>query len=597
MTVFLGTFVPMNLPSQILRNWLLPILSILLVWACEETQPSDGTAHPTPYENGNGNQTATYDEILEFYRGLARDFPSINLQTLGETDSGHPLHLVTFNPAGDFNFQRLREEKTILFILNGIHPGESDGIDASMLLIRDLATGIKEVPENVVLAAVPVYNVGGALNRNQGSRANQNGPESYGFRGNARNYDLNRDFIKMDTRNARSFADIFHLIQPDFFVDTHVSNGADYSYTLTHLFSQPDKLGGAIGDFQEDVFRPALEEALLEAGWDITPYVNVFGRPPDGGFEQFMDLPRYSTGYAALWNTPGLMLETHMLKPYGKRVKATYDFLFESARMVAEFGENLRSLRVQAQEEMEAMTYYPLSWVVDSTDYEILSFKGYEADTITSLVTDLPQLRYDPSRPYTRDIPYYNTFRGIDSVKVPAGYIVPSQWEAIRERLDWNHIQYETLDRDTALTVTSYRIRSYQTYRRPYEGHYPHYSTQVEARTAEIKFKAGDLWVPTGQAGLRYILETLEPQASDSFFNWNFFDPILQRKEGFSSYVFEETARGLLEQDTILRQAFEARKASDAGFRTNAYAQLNWLFERSDFYEQAHLQYPIYRVE
>ena len=579
------------------RTTFLAALLLMLVTGCKESSPANGSEYLTPYENGNGNQTATYEETLEFYRLLAREFPSVNLQTLGETDSGYPLHLVTFNPESSFNFQRLEEEKTILLVMNGIHPGESDGIDASMLLIRDLATGVIEFPENLILAVIPVYNVGGALNRSQDSRANQNGPESHGFRGNARNYDLNRDFIKMDTRNARSFADIYHLVRPDFFIDTHVSNGADYSYTLTHLFTQQDKLGGELGIFQEEVIRPALESALLEKEWEITPYVNVFGRPPDAGFEQFLDRPRYSTGYAALWNTPGLMLETHMLKPYDRRVEGTYDFLNTAVQVLGRLGGRLGDLRLQAKNAISGISDYPLGWAVDSSRFETLRFKGFEADTVTSLVTDLPQLRYDRSRPYTRDIPYYNTFRGMDSVSVPAAYIVPKQWTAIRDRMDWNNISYLPLEKDTVLEVTSYRIRSYETAARPYEGHYPHYDTQVEAQRIEKKFKEGDLVIPTGQEGLRYIVEVLEPSAADSFFNWNFFDPILQRKEGFSSYVFEETARNLLERDSALRRDFEARKAEDATFRSNAYAQLNWLYERSAFYEEAHLQYPVYRQE
>ena len=309
--------------NRLLRSFLVLVLAM----ACRESKDHQEADYPTPFENGNGNQTATYGEVLDFYMELAREFPEVNIQTLGETDSGHPLHLVTFNPEGIFNFQRLGSDKTVLLVLNGIHPGESDGIDASMLLVRNLATKALKAPEDLVLAVIPVYNVGGALARNSTTRANQNGPESYGFRGNARNFDLNRDFIKMDTRNARTFAAIFHLVRPHFFVDTHVSNGADYSYTLTHLFTQHDKLGGNLGQLLESELRPQLEASLKEAGWDITPYVNVFNRPPEGGFTQFFDHPRYSTGYAALWNTPGVMLETHMLKPYPRRVEGTYAFL------------------------------------------------------------------------------------------------------------------------------------------------------------------------------------------------------------------------------------------------------------------------------
>ncbi|WP_245916210.1 M14 family zinc carboxypeptidase [Aureicoccus marinus] len=169
---------------------------ILLLQQCKEALDTDAQNWVTPYEEKGGTQTPTYEEVISFYLDLAKAFPSINVQTLGKTDSGQPLHLVTYNPDGNFNFQKIGEDKALVLINNGIHPGESDGIDACMMLMRDLATGEKEVPKNTVIASIPIYNVGGALNRNSTSRVNQNGPAEYGFRGNARNYDLNRDFIK-----------------------------------------------------------------------------------------------------------------------------------------------------------------------------------------------------------------------------------------------------------------------------------------------------------------------------------------------------------------------------------------------------------------
>ncbi|MDX1331764.1 MAG: M14 family metallopeptidase [Robiginitalea sp.] len=572
-------------------------VALLLLAGCEEAPEARERSLQTPYELGNGNTTATYPEILEFYQRLAREFPEVNLQTLGVTDSGEPLHLVTYNPEGAFNFQKLGAEKAVVLVLNGIHPGEPDGIDATSMLMRDLATGAVEIPENVVLASIAVYNVGGALNRNSTSRANQNGPELYGFRGNARNYDLNRDFVKMDTRNARTFAQIFRLVRPVFFVDTHVSNGADYSYTLTHLFTQHNKLGGSVGPFQETTLRPALEASLAEKGWDITPYVNVFNRPPEGGFSQFMDSPRYSTGYTALWNVPGLMVETHMLKPYQDRVRGTYDLLHSALGLAGSHAGTLRDLRDAALKAYEPSAYYPLAWQVDSTTYQTLKFKGYRADTIPSRVTGQPRLKYHRDEPVTSEVRYFNHFRAVDSVRIPRAYLLPRGWDRIRERLDWNGITYQELDRDTTLEVTAYRIEDYQTYSRPYEGHYPHYNTRVSRTTKNVRFRAGDLYIPTGQEGVRFLLETLEPGAVDSFFNWNFFDPILQRKEGFSPYVFEETARALLESDAALRKAFEQKRQEDPEFAANGYRQLSWLYERSPHFEEAYLQYPVYRLE
>jgi hypothetical protein len=577
-------------------------LLLALTWAllsssCAEDTEKASVVLETPFEKGNGNTTATYDELMEFYRGLAREYAEINLQTLGETDSGEPLHLITYNPEGRFDFQKLRKEKLIILILNGIHPGEPDGIDATSLLMRDLASGKVPVPENVVISAIPVYNIGGALNRNTASRANQNGPESYGFRGNSRNYDLNRDFLKMDTENARTFAAIFRLVRPHLFLDTHVSNGADYTYTLTHLFTQHNKLGGPAGNFLENTLRPGLEKALNDKGWSITPYVNVFNRPPDAGFSQFMDYPRYSTGYAALWNTPGLMVETHMLKPYASRVEGTYELMRRLIDLSEKHGDSLKILPEVSQVHYRAGEFYPFNWEIDSTAFQDLTFLGYQAETMVSSVTGLPRLKYNRQEPVTLKVPYYNQFRNLDSIKIPRAYILPRAWTHIRERLDWNGIKYFEFKADSTLEVTRYRIKEYETFSRPYEGHYPHYQTQIQKEQASVTFEAGDLWIPTAQDGVRYLLETLEPQLPDSFFNWNFFDPILQQKEHFSPYVFEDTAAEMLKSDPGLRAVFERRKSEDTVFRENAYAQLEWLFKRSPHYEAAHLQYPVYRVE
>ncbi|MGB5507278.1 M14 family metallopeptidase [Robiginitalea sp.] len=569
----------------------------MLSSSCVENTEKVSPDLQTPYERGNGNTTATYEELMEFYRGLAREYAEINLQTLGETDSGEPLHLITYSSEGGFDFQKLQKEKIILLILNGIHPGEPDGIDATSLLMRDLASGKVTVPGNIVISAIPVYNIGGALNRNSGSRANQNGPESYGFRGNSRNYDLNRDFLKMDTGNARTFASIFKMVRPHLFLDTHVSNGADYIYTLTHLFSQHNKLGGPAGVFLEKTLRPGLEKALMEKGWEITPYVNVFNRPPDGGFSQFMDYPRYSTGYAALWNTPGLMVETHMLKPYASRVEGTYELMQRLIGLAETHGDSLKILKEVSQDLYRAGMYYPFNWEIDSTAYQNLTFMGYQADTIISSVTGLPRLKYNRQEPVTLKVPYYNQFKNMDSIRIPRAYIVPRSWSRIRERLDWNGIKYMEFEADSSLEVTRYRIEDYKTFSRPYEGHYPHYQTQIHKEMETLEFRAGDLWIPTAQEGVRYLLEALEPQLPDSFFNWNFFDPILQQKEYFSPYVFEDTAAEMLAADSALRIAFEIKKAEDSDFSTNASQQLEWLFLRSPHYEAAHMQYPVYRIE
>ena len=564
---------------------------------CRQSVDDDPSNWTTPYEESDRNETPTYEEVIDYYIKLAKGFPSLNVQTLGNTDSGYPLHLVTFNPEGNFNFQKLGEDKALVLINNGIHPGESDGIDASMMLFRDLATGAIEAPMNTVIASVPIYNIGGALNRNSTTRVNQNGPKEYGFRGNALNYDLNRDFIKADSENAKTFASIYHLINPDVFIDTHVSNGADYQYVLTHLFTQHDKLGGEAGFYLRQKFIPSLEEQLEQKGLDITPYVNVYNRAPDSGFDQFFDYPRYSTGYTSLWGTLGLMIETHMLKPYEQRVESTYHLLQTLIAQVDQDYDQIKEVRRQTNEFWLESSFYPLRWSVDRSSYSTRLFKGYQADTIPSEITGFPRLSYNRELPFTKEIPFYDRFKAQDSVSIPAGYILPKSYTSIVELFTLNQVTMFPIPEDTLVTATQYKVTDYKTRSSAYEGHYLHYSTKAEALRTERLIRKGDYWIPTEQKAIRYLLECLEPSAPDSFFNWNFFDPILQQKEGFSAYVFEDLALEILKKEPELREAFEKKKQDEEAFANNPYGQLQWIYERSDYYEKAHNVVPVVRIE
>ncbi|MGQ2984604.1 hypothetical protein [Flavobacterium sp.] len=568
------------------------LLALLLFTATLSAQKN---MYTTPYEKGNRNQTATYQETIDFFRLLDRDFESVQLLEMGPTDSGIPLHIVIYNPDKVFDLAKMHDNKAVLFVNNGIHPGEPDGIDATMMLYRDLATGKVPAPKNTVIVMIPIYNIGGALNRNSHSRANQNGPESYGFRGNERNYDLNRDFLKSDTKNARSFAEIFHKVQPDIFIDNHVSNGADYQYVFTYIATHHQKLGGNLGTFYKAEMLPKILAAMKAKGIEATPYVNIHDEKPDGGFAQFMDYPRYSTGYASMFNVPGSMPETHMLKNYADRVKVTYEYMAETLAYIEQNHKRIKELRSENDRHYKAGMQYPLLWEIDSTEVTLLPFLGYEGGFKTSEVSGKPRLYYDRKKPFSKTVPYYQRYNPTLEVTIPEAYIIPRSWWNAVELLQINNIRMEPLAQDTEIEVESYRIVDHKTSRSPYEGHYPHYGTQVKATTRKVLFRKGDFVIPTNQPGVKYLLETLEPQANDSYFNWNFFDAILQQKEYFSAYVFEDTAAKLLKDNPKLKTEFDAKKKQDRAFANDGDAQLDWIYTQSEYYEKTHMEYPVYR--
>ena len=574
------------------------VLSILVLIVCwNHSAGQTSKDFETHFEKSNGLETATYQQTIKFYYNLAEVYPEISIKAIGETDSGEPLHLVTLNLDAVFDFSKIKEhDKRILLINNGIHPGESDGIDATMMLIRDIVQGKIEAPKKTVLATIPIYNIGGSLNRNSTTRTNQNGPKEYGFRGNARNYDLNRDFIKCDTKNARTFARIFHLVKPDVFIDNHVSNGADYQYTLTHVFTQHNKMGNDLGDYIHTEIMPTLKQKLLEKNWDITPYVNVFNQVPEEGFSQFMDYPRYSTGYATLFNCLGVMVETHMLKPYKQRVEGTYELMKSMIDITEEQGDKISELRNSALANFQSKKTYPLDWIIDTTKTTTLNFKGFEGHFIESKITGANRLKYDRTKPFTKKISYQNYFKPSLEVKIPDAYIIPQGWHNVIDLLKLNAVKMHVLERDSTITVESYKIEDYKTREMPFEGHYLHYKVTVSKNNQNITFKKGDVIIKTAQPSFRYIIETLEPQAPDSFFNWNFFDTILQQKEWVSPYVWEDLALKILDKNPKLKVEFEEKKKNEKDFTDQWYAQLDWIHKQSKYYEKAHLQYPIYRL-
>ncbi|MBT8317247.1 MAG: hypothetical protein HKP59_06450, partial [Lutibacter sp.] len=418
----------------------------------------------------------------------------------------------------------------------------------------------------------------------------------YGFRGNARNFDLNRDFIKADTKNAQSFAEIFHLLNPDVFIDNHVSNGADYQYAITHLFTQHNKLGNNLGAFLETTMRPSIEASLLEKNIPITPYVNVWGKTPEEGFSQFFDSPRYSSGYTTLFNTLGLMVETHMLKPYKKRVEQTYSFMESTIEFTLKNGTKIKELRKNAVQQILEKNTYPISYEVDKTTFTTLQFKGYEGDYIDSKVTNGKRLFYDRDKPFSKPVKYYNQFKASKQITIPKAYILKQGWWKILERLKGNCIEFTVFKQDTTITVEEQYITDYKTRTRAYEGHYPHFNTTISSYEKDIQFKKGDIYIPVNQPGARYLFETLEAEATDSFFNWNFFDTILQQKEGYSGYVFEDIAEQFLNENPALKDSLYLKIKTDKRFEANPRAQLDFIYKHSPHYEAAHLKLPVYKI-
>lgn len=533
----------------------------------------------------------------------------LTIEEFGTTDAGYPLHLAILSTAGDSLASIKQSGKNIILINNAIHPGEPDGVDASMALFRKIcmSKNPKEL-KNTILVCIPFYNIGGALNRNSSSRANQQGPEEYGFRGNAQNLDLNRDFIKCDSKNAKSFAALLQLLDPDIYIETHVSNGADYQYTMTYLCTQTDKLGFGMGKFTDKKMNPGLEASMANKGFPMVPYVNVHGTALENSYTAFYDSPRFSTGLATLHQCFSYITESHMLKPYDDRVRATLAFL----ESIIEFNnanyKMVRQLRKNAKKKVANTEVFVLDWEVDSSRSIHFNFDGYEHKYIPSLLrpADLTidfdemqeaRLFYDREKPIRKAMTYYAYFKPSIVRTKPKYYIIPRGYSEVIERLRLNGVQLDSLDNDTSIEVASYTITSYETVDQAFEKHYLHSNTSMVKDTLLWKFLKGDYIIKLGNSKDRFLVEVLEPDAPDSYFNWNFFDAILQQKEWYSPYVFEDIAVKLIEEDSLIAEEFSDMWNTAPGFSQNRQWQLHWVYTHSPYYEKEHMRLPVFRIE
>jgi hypothetical protein len=586
------------------------ILSLLFIFIVKITTYAQN--FQVPYFNSNANQTPTYYEIVKYYTELQKSTKNIRITLeFFDSDVSEKILLVKISK-GDTS------SKVNVLINNGIHPGEPEGIDASMILLSNLiniTNGQKitkqkyfnqrydyqntfvDLLDYMNLYIIPVYNVDGCLRRNSSSRANQNGPEEYGFRANSQNLDLNRDFIKMDSRNAKSFARIFHKVKPHVFIDTHTSNGADYQHIVTYIATQRDKLNKNISDYQYNAFIPTLNSSLKKYSFDAVPYVNAWSNVPDSGWAAFYESPRFATGYSTLFNTIGFTLETHMLKNYQQRVEGSYAFLFSCLEIIKKDAEKIKDIKQKADQEILSQISFPLNWKLDSTKLKYIEFKGYEASYKKSELSGLNRLYYDRTKPFTKQVKYYEHYKTTKFAESPKAYVIPQQWKAVVERLILNNVQLVQVQRDTTINCTVYYIDDYKTVSKPYEGHYVHSNVSLKKETQRITLAKGDYLVYTNQLSNRYIVECLEPEAIDSYFNWNFFDAVLAQKEYFSDYVFEETAAELVKNNPELKLRLEEEKKKDQKFANSAAAQLDFIYRNSSYFEKSYLRYPVYRIE
>lgn len=556
----------------------------------------------TKFETSDFLSTSGYDETINYFKKLEQASPFAKLKTFGISSQGRNLYY--FVVSKEMNFEAtdlVKSEKPLILINNGIHAGEIEGKDACMLLLREIL--ITKEKEQLIdfanIIVIPIFNVDGHERISKYNRINQNGPEEMGWRTTAQNYNLNRDFVKADSPEMQAFLKLFSTYLPDFFIDTHTTDGADYQYTITYEISKGPNVYTGTAKLVKDEILPFILNKVESTGYLIAPYVGFLGDDPESGLTDWVASPRLSNGYAIIQNRIGLLIETHMMKPYEQRVFSTKEMITAVLEYANINPHKILNISQEAdnktiEQYFQNKNFFPIQFQ-RTNEYENFLYKGIKFHKDSSLISGTIKTTYTGEK-YEIEIPHFNKFKIVDSVLAPFGYIIPKEWEFIADRLRLHGVEIDLLSEDKEMTMTKYKFKNVKFNTSPYEGRTP---VTVNYDTLKVieKIPKGSLIVKCNQRTLRVILTALEPKSTDSFLRWGFMNQIFEKKEYFEPYVMEKEAELMLKNNPQLKKEFEQKLMSDEQFRNNPDARLNFFYERSLYFDSKLNVYPIFRIE
>ncbi|MFZ4521657.1 MAG: M14 family metallopeptidase [Bacteroidales bacterium] len=575
------------------------ILPVILFYCVSTAQNVDWQ---TFYEKSGKLETPGYKATIDYCKQLARGSAMITYTTFGKSPQGRDLPLLILDRQGLSDPKAIHASgRTILLLQACIHAGECEGKDAGLMLFRDLAIpAASKLLDNVSIIFIPIFNVDGHERFGPYNRINQNGPKEMGWRTTANNLNLNRDFLKADTPEMQAWLRMFNNWMPDFFIDSHTTDGADYQYVLTYLVEIYGDMDEGLTTWSKETFIRQMKDHLNEGGYPVFPYVGFRNwHDPRSGLITEVAPPMLSQGYTALRNRPGLLIETHMLKPYPQRVAGTYECILTTLEILGKESKALTGLIQKADQYLESASFintpFPLQFETNKEDSTMVDFLGVEYKAVTSDVSGGEWFQYSKT-PATLHIPYFDAARPALTVNLPVAYIVPPEWGAVIARLKNHGIKVTELTHDATIRVKTCRFKNARWQQNPYEGHHPMTNIEFDEIEETRTYPAGSALVEVRQQAGRIIPHILEPKGNGSYVYWGFFDAAFEQKEYGESYVIEKMAREMMAADPALKLEFEQKKETDTTFAKNPQLILNWFYNKSPYSDNRKGIYPVGRI-
>jgi hypothetical protein len=547
----------------------------------------------TPAERSGFATTPSYAETVEWLERLCRSAPQLRLVSIGTSHEGRPIPMVIASESGASDAVGLAANgNPTLLVQAGIHAGEIDGKDGGLMLLRDLTVAgkIGDLLAEVNLLFVPMLNPDGHEHVLERGRINQRGPANAGWRTNARNLNLNRDYAKLDTPECRAVVELLVRYDPELYLDLHVTDGIDYQYDVTYGFTGPHGQSPRSAAWLGDVFVPTCDAALSAAGHVPGPLIFPDDdTDPTKGLVDWTASPRFSSSYGDARHTPTVLVENHSLKGYEQRVLGTRVLLEAALRALAGgFAELRLAQEADRAERPERVT---LSWGPGTRTP--LAYRGMAFTAEPSAISGGTRIVWS-GEPLDQQVEIVRHDAPQSSAARPLAYWVPPAYPEVIERLRLHGIRMERINGPRTLEVELLRLADPVLASEPFEGRVTVTAVATPERATRT-FPPGSVRVPTDQPLGDLAVMLLEPDAPDSFFQWGFFLACLQRTEYVEGYVMEPLAERMLANDPELAAEFEAALAADAELAADPQARLEWLYRRSPWHDAEYGLYPVAR--
>jgi hypothetical protein len=547
----------------------------------------------TPFEKNGFKTSPSYDETFIWLDKLIAQSDKLKKVSLGKSPQGRDIWMVVASNEGAETPQALAEnDKPSVLVQAGIHSGEIDGKDAGMMLLRDIVIGDKGALLNKAnLLFVPIFSVDGHERSTQYNRVNQRGPVNMGWRTTANNLNLNRDYAKADTIEMQHMLTAINTWQPDLYIDVHVTDGIDYQYDVTFGYNLPQGLSPASYAWLENIYRPAIEADLTAQGHIPGPLVFAIDNTDiTKGMSLWNAGPRFSNGYGDARHLPTILIENHSLKPYKQRVLGTYVMLESTLNTVGQQATKLKS--AIRKDKFNYAPMITLSWK-EHQQAKGWDFKGIDYNLEKSDISGNKIVRWTGEPKLYPDLPLIGNTVADIRVKRPSAYYIPSQWTEVIDRLERHGIRLTRVEQPVALTLEQYQFTQAEFAAKDYEGR-QRVDAQVTKQSIKTTLPTGTVKLDTKQPLGDLAILLLEPQSADSLFQWGLFNPIFTRTEYIENYAVEPLAAQMLKDNPALQTEFDLA-LEDPLFADDPKARLRWFYERSPYYDNQYMKYPVLR--